>query len=128
VGTMMHDGSTLEGQVFDISVTLTDEQVDDADALIRELGFDGAVEELKIGMEQAALTLTALDRMNTDEWRKRQKNGWQPTIMDRALAVAHEEIGVYIAQTAHVQERAGGSSDVVHRAVIEQGPHLGGKW
>lgn len=125
---MMHDGSTLEGQVFDISVTLTDEQVDDADALIRELGFDGAVEELKIGMEQAALTLTALDRMNTDEWRKRQKNGWQPTIMDRAIAVAHEEIGVYIAQTAHVQERAGESPHVVHRAVIEQGPHLGGKW
>jgi hypothetical protein len=26
-------------------------------------------------------------------------------MMDRAIAVAHEEIGVYIAQGAHVRER-----------------------
>ncbi len=120
--------ATLDGEVFDVVVTLTDGQVDDADDLIRELGFDGAIEELKIGMEQAALTLTALWRMNTDEWRESQKNGWQTTIMDRAIEVAHEEIGVYIAQTAHVQERAGEGPHVHHRAVIEQGPHLDGKW
>lgn len=113
MGTM---SATIDGEVFDVLVTLTDEQVDDADDLIRELGIDGAIEELKIGMEQAALTLTALWRMNTDEWRESQKNGWQPTIMDRAIEVAHEEIGVYVAQTAHVQEQEG------------QGPHLGGKW
>ena len=124
----MDTTATLDGEVFDVVVTLTDEQVDDADDLIRELGFDGAIEELKIGMEQAALTLTALWRMNTDEWREAQKNGWQTEIMDRALQVAHEEIGVYIAQTAHVQERAGKGPHVHHRAVIEQGPHLDGKW
>jgi hypothetical protein len=118
----------IDGEVFDVTVTLTDGQVDDCDDLIRELGFDGAIAELKIGMEQAALTLTALWRMNTDEWREAQKNGWQTEIMDRALQVAHEEIGVYIAQTAHVQGRAGGGPHVSHRAVIEQGPHLGGKW
>ena len=94
-----------DGEIYDVIVTLTDEQVDDCDDLIREMGCDGAIVELAAGLDQAALTLTALWRMNTDEWREAQKNGWQPTIMDRAIAVAHEEIGVYIAQTAHIQER-----------------------
>ena len=94
-----------DGEIYDVVVTLTDEQVDDCDDLIREMGCDGAIGELAAGLDQAALTLTALWALNTDEWREAQKNGWQPTIMDRAIQVAHEEIAVYIAQTAHVQER-----------------------
>lgn len=96
---------TTTTTVYKAEVTLTDDQVDECDDLIREVGHEGAVAELKAGLDQAGLTVTALEAMNTDEWRKTQKNGWNPTIMDRALAVAHEEIGVYIAQTAHIQER-----------------------
>ena len=115
-----------DGEIYDVVVTLTDEQVDDADDLIRELGCDGAIVELAAGLDQAALTLTALWRMNTDEWREAQKHGWQTEIMARALSVAHEEIGVYIAQTAHVQERAG--EGVFPPIPLPPGPHLGGKW
>ena len=102
----------IDGEVFDVTVTLTDGQVDECDALILEIGkgddragFEGAIIELTAGRDQGALTLTALWRMNTDEWREAQKNGWQTEMMDRAIAVAHEEIGVYIAQGAHVRER-----------------------
>jgi hypothetical protein len=84
-------------------VTLTDEQIDDCDRLIRELGAVDALWELLADLNQTALTLTALDRMNTDEWRKAQPASGR-TIMDRAIQVREKEMDINIAQSARIQK------------------------